>query len=528
MSRLAARLGLNTIFAKVLIISLSILGVTFLVFNLVSTQLVRRDMFDRQQGMEGAELRRTVKLLETAASERWTESMVSTALKVVVPPQMKSILVIDSTGRYMQVGDVPLPASEIKSIISEANIGSSGQFRSQMIENESGKWIVSSQYVPSIDRYVVSLSTGFQRDFRRWQNLSWLAIAVALAVSAVFSWLFSRYMTTRIRRMSLGAERFAKGDFDTPIRDASPDELGRLAGSLNRMAVDLGALEQTRRDFLANVSHDLRSPLTSIHGYVEAILDGTIPGEKADRYLRITQEQTVRLMKLVNDLLDMSKIESGQFDVQPAEFDLAETVRLLLARMESTFRHHGVRYEIKGRVDSEPGPAPGAWSGMGDEGAGDGPGQTQGAWSGTGNEGAGDGLAVGSGKVIVVGDAHRLEQVMVNLIQNAMAFSPQGSTVYVTLDAQEEQACLTVRDEGIGMSPEETERIWERFYKTDEARSGRGGTGIGLSIVKHILDAHGSRIAVRSEQGRGSSFSFCLQRAAGGAGAEAAADEQQD
>lgn len=221
--------------------------------------------------------------------------------------------------------------------------------------------------------------------------------------------------------------------------------------------------------------------------------------------MQITQEQTVRLMKLVNDLLDMSKIESGQFDVQPAEFDLAETVRLLLARMESTFRHHGVRYEIKGRVDSEPGQAP--------------------EWSG---EGAGDGLAAGSGKVMVVGDAHRLEQVMVNLIQNAMAFSPKGSTVYVTLDAQEEQACLTVRDEGIGMSPEETERIWERFYKTDEARSGRGGTGIGLSIVKHILDAHGSRIAVRSEQGRGSSFSFCLQRSAGGGGAEAAAAEPQD
>ncbi len=509
MSRLAARLGLNTIFAKVLIISLFILGVTFLVYNLVSTQLVRRDMFDRQQGMEGAELRRTVKLLETAASERWTESMVSTALKVVVPPQMKSILVIDSSGRYMQVGDVPLPGSEIKSIISEADIGSSGQFRSQMIENESGKWIVSSQYVPSIDRYVVSLSTGFQRDFRRWQNLSWLAIAVALAVSAVFSWLFSRYMTTRIRRMSLGAERFAKGDFETPIRDASPDELGRLAGSLNRMAEDLGALEQTRRDFLANVSHDLRSPLTSIHGYVEAILDGTIPGEKADRYLQITQEQTVRLMKLVNDLLDMSKIESGQFDVQPAEFDLAETVRLLLARMESTFRHHGVRYEIKGRVDSEPGQAAEEWSRQGDEEAG-------------------DELVIGSGKVMVVGDAHRLEQVMVNLIQNAMAFSPQGSTVYVTLDAQEEQACLTVRDEGIGMSPEETERIWERFYKTDEARSGRGGTGIGLSIVKHILDAHGSRIAVRSGQGRGSSFSFCLQRAAGGRVSAAATAEPQD
>ncbi|MGU3471537.1 ATP-binding protein [Paenibacillus sp. D51F] len=509
MSRLAARLGLNTIFAKVLIISLSILGVTFLVYNLVSTQLVRRDMFDRQQGMEGAELRRTVKLLETAASERWTESMVSTALKVVVPPQMKSILVIDSSGRYMQVGDVPLPGSEIKSIISEADIGSSGQFRSQMIENESGKWIVSSQYVPSIDRYVVSLSTGFQRDFRRWQNLSWLAIAVALAVSAVFSWLFSRYMTTRIRSMSLGAERFAKGDFETPIRDASPDELGRLAGSLNRMAEDLGALEQTRRDFLANVSHDLRSPLTSIHGYVEAILDGTIPGEKADRYLHITQEQTVRLMKLVNDLLDMSKIESGQFDVQPAEFDLAETVRLLLARMESTFRHHGVRYEIKGRVDSESG-------------------QAAEEWSRQGVEEAGDELVIGSGKVMVVGDAHRLEQVMVNLIQNAMAFSPQGSTVYVTLDAQEEQACLTVRDEGIGMSPEETERIWERFYKTDEARSGRGGTGIGLSIVKHILDAHGSRIAVSSEQGRGSSFSFCLQRAAGGRVYAAATTEPKD
>ncbi|OXM14159.1 sensor histidine kinase [Paenibacillus herberti] len=493
-SRLLVRLGLNSIFAKLLLISLSILVVTFLVYNLISSQLVGRDMLERRQGMEGAELRRTITLLETAAQDGWSDASIRTALQLLVPPQMKTFLIIDRRGRYMQVGQVPLPEQEIRELISSANLSISVEPSSDLIENASGKWIVSSQYAPSIDRYVVSLSTGVQRDFRRWQNLSWLAIASALAVSVVFSWMFSRYMTARIRRMSKGADNFAKGQFDSQIIDRSPDELGQLARSLNRMAADLGALEQMRRDFLANVSHDLRSPLTSIHGYIEAILDGTVPREKAERYLRITQDQTMRLMKLVDDLLDMSKIEAGQFDVHPSEFDLAEMIRMLLSRMESTFEHHAVRYEIIGLpVEKQHEP---------------------------------DGVLLPSAevKILVVGDPHRLEQVMINLLQNAMAFSPNGSTIYVTLERRTDAACVTVRDEGIGMSEEQTRRIWERFYKSDESRGGHGGTGIGLSIVKHILDAHGSRIEVKSDPGRGSSFRFCLQQARPGANADAATE----
>lgn len=492
----ARRLGVGGIFAKLLLISLSTLAVTFLVYNLLSSQLVGRDMLDRRQGVEGAELRRTITLLETAARDGWSDDSIRTALQLVVPPQMKSILIIDRGGRYMQIGQVPLPESDIRELIASAGIGRSPEARTEMVENDSGKYIVSSQYVPSLDRYVVSLSTGFQREFRRVQNLNALAIGIAIAVSVLVSWAFSRYMTRRIRRMSLGAEQFAKGRFETKIADRSADELGQLAGSLNRMAGDLGALEQMRRDFLANVSHDLRSPLTSIHGYLEAILDGTVPRDKADRYLRITQDQTARLMKLVSDLLDMSKIEAGQFDVVPAEFDLADMIRLLLSRMESTFSHHSVRYEIAGlpggerRERAEP---EGAEAGM----------------AGT----AGAPRAAEPGEVLVVGDPHRLEQVMVNLLQNAMAFSPHGSTVHVTLECGPDRACVSVRDEGIGMSEEQARRIWERFYKSDEARGGRGGTGIGLSIVKHILDAHGSRIEVRSEPGQGSEFRFCLVRA---------------
>ncbi|MCM3747583.1 HAMP domain-containing histidine kinase [Paenibacillus pasadenensis] len=516
-SWLLTKLGMNRIFAKVLVISLLILTVTFLIYTLISGTLLKREVTERQKQREYEDMSRMITLLETAQREGWTDVTTQRGLRLILPPQMKTVLIIDRQGRYVQMGGVPLPDGEIRDIVNAAGIGSAESLQSTTVEKDSRKWMVTSQYAASIDRYVVSLSGGLQNELRRMQSLNWLSIAIALAVSVIFSWMFSRYMTIRIQRMSQGAERIAKGRFDTQISDPSADELGQLAVSLNRMASELEALEGMRRDFLANVSHDLRSPLTSIHGYVEAILDGTVPRERADHYLRITQDQTVRLIKLVNDLLDMTKIESGQFDVQPTEFDLAEMIRQLLARMESTFQHHQVRYEINGAAGGGTPRNRGAgFQQQPDEG-----------WElrmpeafaepeGAAEERDADADAARAAQVRVIGDPYRLEQVMINLLQNAMAFSPRQSTIYVTLDCRKDDVAVSIRDEGIGMKEEQQQLIWDRFYKSDEARGARGGTGIGLSIVKHILDEHGSLIEVESKPGRGSVFRFSLKKARSG------------
>jgi signal transduction histidine kinase len=230
------------------------------------------------------------------------------------------------------------------------------------------------------------------------------------------------------------------------------------------MAQELASQDQMRKDFVANVSHDLRSPLTSIHGFVRAFLDGTIPNERKHHYFSVMKEQTERMIKLVNDLLDMARIEAGQCEIRPVTFNLTELVRQILARMEPEFGNKQVNVEL---------------------------------------------ISEETPDIHVFADPDRIDQVIVNLIQNAVQFSPRNSAVEVIL-IKEEQALVSIRDYGPGMRQEEIEFIWERFYKADKARTKQTGTGLGLYIVKHILDLHQSSIHVKSEEGNGSIFTFTL------------------
>jgi signal transduction histidine kinase len=237
-----------------------------------------------------------------------------------------------------------------------------------------------------------------------------------------------------------------------------------LGETFNYMAAELAGLDQMRKDFVANVSHDLRSPLTSIHGFVRAFLDETIPNERKHHYLLIMNEQTERMMKLVNDLLDLARIEAGQVEIRPAIFNVSELVRQVVARMEPEWMKKQVTVEVPSEEAQD---------------------------------------------IYVCADLDRIDQVIANLLQNAIQFSPPHSSIEVMVK-KEAQAVVSVRDDGPGIRQEDLESIWERFYKADRARTKQVGTGIGLSIVKHILDLHHSPIDVQSEVGKGSTFTFRL------------------
>nr|WP_281419858.1 HAMP domain-containing sensor histidine kinase [Evansella tamaricis] len=292
-----------------------------------------------------------------------------------------------------------------------------------------------------------------------------MTILLALVIAGFIIFFTSRKITSPLREMNHSALQFAKGDFNHRVKIETKDEIGQLGETFNYMAQELASIDQMRKDFVANVSHDLRSPLTSIRGFLGALMDGTIPKEQQNKYLEIMKNETERLMKLVEDLLDMARLEANQIDINPVNYNVSEQLRLSIAKMEPLISQHEVDIELNGE------------------------------------------------DINVTADRDRMEQVINNLLQNAIQFSKKNSKIEVTIKKVGEEAEISIRDFGLGMDEEDLKYIWERFYKKEKARSTKGGTGIGLSIVKHIIDLHGTSIQVESELNYGTTFSFTLKLA---------------
>jgi signal transduction histidine kinase len=290
------------------------------------------------------------------------------------------------------------------------------------------------------------------------------ASIISIAVTAFFAYYLSKKITAPLRKMNQAALQISRGNFSQMVNIKSHDELAELGKTFNYMAHELESIDRMRKDFVSNVSHDLRSPLTAIHGFVLAFLDDSIPKERQRHYLGTMKEQTERMIKLVNDLLDMARIEAGQLELRAVVFNLSERIRQILARMEPEFvsKHIEIEFLSDDKTDIE-----------------------------------------------VFADPDRIDQVVVNLVQNAIQFSSAHGLVEVILK-KDERATVSVRDYGQGINQEDMASIWERFYKADKARTKKSGTGIGLSIVKHILDLQQSPIHVTSEVGKGSTFTFSL------------------
>jgi len=287
---------------------------------------------------------------------------------------------------------------------------------------------------------------------------------ISITITGLFTYYITKRITAPLREMNRVALLIARGQFNQRVNIRTRDEVGELGETFNYMAQELANSDQMRKDFVANVSHDLRSPLTSIHGFSRAFLDDTIPNDRKRHYFTIMKEQTERMIKLVNDLLDMAQIESGQLEIRPVLFNLSELVRQVMARMETEFVNKKLNVEL---------------------------------------------ISEEAQDIHVYADSDRIDQVIVNLIQNAVQISSIGSSVEVILK-KEQQAVVSIRDYGPGISQEDIQSIWERFYKTDRSRTKKVGTGIGLSIVKHLLVLHQTDIQVESEVGRGTTFTFTL------------------
>lgn len=271
-----------------------------------------------------------------------------------------------------------------------------------------------------------------------------------------------------LRRLRRAAGEYAAGNFDYPIAMNRDDELGILSNTMDFMAQALKDADEDQRKMISNISHDFRSPLTSIKGYIEAMLDGTIPPEMQEKYLNIVLRETERLTKLTSGLLELNAMNPKQNRLDKTRFDINTVIKNTAASFEGTCTSRRIAFNL---LFADP-------------------------------------------QSYVFADMGKIQQVLYNLIDNAIKFSHPDSVITVETTPRFGKIFVSVRDTGIGIPKDSLKKIWERFYKTDLSRGkDKRGTGLGLSIVKEIIQMHGENINVISTEGVGTEFVFSLSEA---------------
>lgn len=306
------------------------------------------------------------------------------------------------------------------------------------------------------ERGLVSITRGVVINSSAWVMLG--------AVIAVY------FITERIihplRNMTVAAKQFAKGNFETRVAVYGKDEVSELGNAFNNMADSLANLEKMRNSFLASVSHDLRTPMTTISGFIDGITSGAIPPEKQDYYLEVISGEVHRLSRLVSQLLDVSRLESGDRKFNFEDFDVAEVGRIILISFEQKIEDKRLDVEFYSENDEMPAYA----------------------------------------------DKDAIYQVMYNLCHNAIKFSNEGGKFIIRFKYQQGKIRVSVFNEGQVIAIEDQPMIFERFYKSDKSRGlDKSGVGLGLYICKTIIDAHKEEIHVESSEGIGTEFWFTLK-----------------
>ena len=298
-----------------------------------------------------------------------------------------------------------------------------------------------------------------------------MAGILAIIIGCVISYIQSRRITKPIKEVNKVVLDIAAGDFSKRI-SAKSDEIGQLASSFNYMADCLERHERTRRSFVSDISHELRTPMTSISGFVGGILDGTIPAEKQDEYLRIVYDESVRLTKLANDMLEMTKMQSSEYKLDISEFDINELVRICIIQLEQKIDAKNLEIEAEFEND----------------------------------------------KMIVLADKDAIKRVIINILDNAVKFSYNNTKIIIKTKNINRNAYVAIGNFGAGMNEDEIDNVFDRFYKTDKSRSeDKKGVGLGLSFAKNIINLHKQKIWVESidaKEGTGvkyTEFTFTLK-----------------
>jgi len=299
------------------------------------------------------------------------------------------------------------------------------------------------------------------------------ALLVGLVITVLLTLLLAKAMVTPIQDLTSAAERVAAGDFSPKLNSDSTDEIGVLTGTFNRMSGqlqktldDLQKSEATRREFVANVSHELRTPITSIRSYAETLQDSEdLPKETEKDFLGVIVRESDRMTKIVQDLLTLSRFDAGSFEFTFERFSFENSIRDVYNMMLLEAQKHGHSFTLE---FTSPIPE-------------------------------------------IVGDMVRIEQVLINMVSNAIKYTRDGGSIGITAAQKGDSVWVSVRDNGIGIPEADVPKVFDRFYRVDKARSrDSGGTGLGLSIASEIVSRHNGKIELSSRQGEGTTITMTL------------------
>lgn len=455
--------------AALVIVSVTVLGAVFMVF---ASQYFKNDKYLLLRN----NLDRAVQMTEqyysndTAVNQPYYVD----GMKVLATTIDANIFIVDLEGRTLHCTETPpcrhldsrIPATVIETLLQDGEyteMGRLGNIYEERFYTVGVPVRINGELRGCL--FASANASMQQQDFlNEMLKMFLISAAVVLVLTVVATYFISMQMVKPLRQMAAAAQRFGRGEFEGRLEVSGYDEIGQLQMALNNMAQSLSTLEVTHRSFTANISHELKTPMTTISGFIDGILDGTIPPEQQRYYLQIVSDETKRLARLVRTMLNLSRIEAGEMKINPASFNMVETICQVLFSFEHQIDKKNLT--IRG-LDHD--------------------------------------------KVMVEADPDLIHQVVYNLTENAVKFVNEGGYLEFGFSRDANRTYVSLKNSGEGLSKEELPKIFDRFYKTDKSRGrDKNGVGLGLYIVRSIVNLHGGDVIVRSVQGEYAEFVFSI------------------
>lgn len=468
----------KTLFDKIFLSSLVIVVLCFSLLLGYTSYATKQSFINEKQDTLKSEATMIAKQYITSyLNSTYTADTLQDKFDIISTMLNVDLIYTDSEGRIIAIStlneyeDMPLNIYDLdKDFQIEKSITMTGNFYSKSKEKVATTGIpIINKDTSELQGYILISSSLAELNTINSKMLgnTYMAFFGMILISFILISFVSKRILIPLDKINTAAREYASGNFDYKLQVNTKDEIGQLANSLEYMASELSKLDEYRRNFIANISHDFRSPLTSIKGYVEAMLDGTIPVELQEKYLNIVLFESKRLTKLTSSLLTLENLDSYGPVIKKSNFDLISIIKSTTQTFEGTANKKEIELVINSYAD----------------------------------------------KCEVNADKSKIQQVLYNLIDNAIKFSNVDSKITIKVSDMNDKISISVKDSGAGISRDGQKKIWDRFYKSDSSRGkDKQGTGLGLSITKEIIKAHNENINVISTEGVGSEFIFTLKK----------------